>query len=264
MCVTGGNHVQYHPSITMIPAERHQHIIEALREQSFLSMATLAQMLSVSEMTIRRDVAELSSRGALLAVRGGVKSLAIPTSGSMREIENRLLLRAALSYLEGCRVIFFDSGVICRQLAHLIPWSSGMTAVTNDFNIAHDIMRHTQAQLLFIGGELNRNDSSCHKVLALNSLEKLNFELLFLSPGSWNEKGIWHHEEHRQAWYSQLMSISHRKVILAESGNYDQRGMFKLYSLADADVVISNKISIERLLNGSIDPLKLHPVSPIV
>jgi Transcriptional regulators of sugar metabolism len=244
----------------MIPAERHQLILDALQGQNFVSIAALAQALNVSEMTIRRDVAELSSKGALQAVRGGAKSLTPPISNVQTSIENRMLLRAALSYLEGSRVIFLDSGLLCRQLAQLIPWSSKMTVVTNDFMIAHDIMHHTPAQLLFIGGELNRNDNSCHKSLALESLGRLNFELLFLSPASWNERGVWHHEEHRQAWYSRLMTASRRKVLFAEDNNYDQSGLFKLYSLSEADVVISNYPAIECLVRGRVDPLKLHPI----
>lgn len=244
----------------MIPAERHQQIVDALQGQSFVSFAVLAQSLNVSEMTIRRDVAELSSKGILLAVRGGVRSLTPLISNAQTTAENRMLLRAALSYLEGSRVIFFDSGVLCRQLAQLIPWSSKMTVVTNDFMIAHDIMRQTQAQLLFIGGELNRNDNSCHKSLALESLGRLNFELLFLSPASWNERGVWHHDEHRQAWYSRLMASSRQKVLLAEGSNYDQSGLFKLYSLSEADILISNYSAIGHLVRGWIDPLKLHPL----
>ena len=248
----------------MIPAERHQQIIDALHCQSFVSIAALAQSLNVSEMTIRRDVAELSSSGKLLAVRGGVRSLSPPVANAQATTENLVLLRAALSYLEGSRVIFFDSGVLCRQLAQLIPWSSKMTVVTNDFMIAHDIMRQTQAQLLFIGGELNRHDNSFHKSLALESLGRMNFELLFLSPATWNERGIWHHDEHRQEWYTRLMAVSRRKVLLAEGKSYDQSGLFKLYSLNEADVVISDYPTIERLVSGRVDPLKLHPLLPNV
>lgn len=245
----------------MIPAERHKQIIDALLGQNFLSISALAQSLKVSEMTIRRDVAELSSKGTLLAVRGGVKSLTPPMANVQVIAQNRVLLRAAMSYLEGSRVIFFDSGVLCRQLAQLIPWSSKMTVVTNNFMIAHDIMRQTQAQLLFIGGELNRRDNSCHKSLAIESLGRLNFELLFLSPESWNENGIWHHDEHRQEWYLRLMAASRRKVLLAEAGSYNHRGLFKLYSLSEVDVVISNYINAERLFNGKADLIRLHPLS---
>lgn len=244
----------------MIPAERHQLIVNALQGQSFMSIAALAQSLNVSQMTIRRDVAELSSKGTLLAVRGGVRSPTPLTSNAQTTDENLVLLRMALSYLEGSQVIFFDSGILCRQLAQLIPWSSKMTVVTNDFMIAHDIIRNTQAQLFFIGGELNRNDNTCHKSLALKSLGQLSFELLFLSPTSWNKKGVWHHDEHRQVWYSHLMAASRWKILLAEEKKYDQGGLFQLYSLNEADVVISNHPAIKSLTEGRVDPLRLHPL----
>lgn len=244
----------------MTPTERHQHILDALADESRLSLTALAHRLRVSVMTIRRDVAELSASGALIAVRGGVKSIDSVTRSRESVAENRSLLRAALGYLRESRVIFLDSGTLCRQLAQQIPWTAEMTAVTNDFLIAGDILRNTSAQLFFIGGELNRSDHSCHKPLALESLGSLSFELLYLSPMSWSERGVWHHDEHRQRWYRALAAASRRKVLLADSCHYDQSGLFNLYSLTIADVVITNFPVAEQLLQGRVDPLKLHPL----
>ena len=244
----------------MIPAERHQHILDALADESCLSLAALAERLRVSVMTIRRDVAELSASGALIAVRGGVKSLVSVARSREGVAESRSLLRAALSYVKESRVIFLDSGALCRQLAQQIPWTAEMTAVTNDFLIAGDILRDTPAQLFFIGGELSRSDHSCYKSLALESLGSLSFELLYLSPMSWSERGVWHHDEHRQRWYRALATASRRTVLLADSRRYDQSGLFNLYSLTIADVVITNFPAAERMLQGRVDPLKLHPL----
>lgn len=244
----------------MIPAERHQHILDALADETCLSLPALAQRLDVSVMTIRRDVAELSSRGALIAVRGGVKSLASARCSRENRPENRPLLRAALGYLNQSRIIFLDSGALCRELAQLIPWTQEMTVVTNDFLIAGDIVRDTPAQLFFIGGELNRSDTTCHHSLALETLSTLSFELLFLSPMSWSERGVWHHDEHRQRWYRTLIAAARRTVLLADSCRYDQSGLFNLYGLEIADVVITNHPAAERLLAGRVNPLKLHPL----
>ncbi|WP_313396390.1 DeoR/GlpR family DNA-binding transcription regulator [Pantoea septica] len=244
----------------MIPAQRQQHILDALAESPCLSLAALADRLRVSVMTIRRDVAELSAAGALIAVRGGVKSLTSPARSRAGAAENRSLLQAALSYLGQNRIIFLDSGPLGRQLAQLIPWTAEMTAVTNDFLIAGDIARDTPTQLFFIGGELNRSDHTCHKSLALDTLGALSFQLLYLSPMSWSERGVWHHDEYRQKWYRTLVAASRRTVLLAESRRYDQSGLFNLYSLTIADVVITDFPAAERLLQGRVDPLKLHPL----
>lgn len=241
----------------MIPAQRQQHILDALAETPSLSLAALADQLRVSVMTIRRDVAELSAAGALIAVRGGVKSLTSAARSRASAADNRTLLQAALSYLDQNRIIFLDSGSLGRQLAQLIPWTAEMTAVTNDFLIAGDIARDTPAQLFFIGGELNRSDHTCHKSLALDMLGSLSFELLYLSPMSWNERGVWHHDEHRQKWYRTLAAASRRTVLLAESRRYDPRGLFNLYSLSIADVVITDYPAAQSKLNGYVDARKL-------
>ncbi|MFF4982476.1 substrate-binding domain-containing protein [Streptomyces sp. NPDC001046] len=55
----------------MLSAQRREHILAALEEQSFVSVTVLAEEFSVSRMTVRRDIAALEAEGLVSAVRGG-------------------------------------------------------------------------------------------------------------------------------------------------------------------------------------------------
>ncbi|MCP9962921.1 DeoR family transcriptional regulator [Streptomyces somaliensis] len=55
-------------------AERHRFILSQLSERSRASVAELARSTKTSEMTIRRDLELLESRGALRRVHGGAVS----------------------------------------------------------------------------------------------------------------------------------------------------------------------------------------------
>ena len=242
----------------MIAAERQQKIVEALGTQTFLSLAQLAALLNVSVMTIRRDVAELSSRGQILAVRGGVKPLAASSAPVSTYFRSPSLLRAALNQLGDSRIIFLDGGAVCHELALYIPWREDMTVVTNDFEIAHYIISHSPARLYFIGGELRRSDHTFHRRIAQETLMSLSFELLFLAPEKWSARGVWHHEEHRQRWYQMLIAASGKSVLLAKSQHYGQSGLFHLYSLEQADVILTDHAPAGDLTHGLIAPGKLH------
>lgn len=55
-------------------AERHRFILSQLSERGRASVAELARSTRTSEMTIRRDLELLESRGALRRVHGGAVS----------------------------------------------------------------------------------------------------------------------------------------------------------------------------------------------
>lgn len=242
----------------MIAAGRQQKILDALTTHEFMTFQVLAENLQVSVMTVRRDVAELSSQGKLIAVRGGVKSLSAAHDQGTGPLRHPALLRAALNQVGESRIIFMDGGELSRELAQFIPWREDMTAVTNDFRLASDIIAHTPAELFFIGGELKRSDNTFHQRLALNTLKTLNFELVFLTPDSWNERGAWHHEEHRQIWYQTLISVSARTVLLAQAQGYGRSGLFHLYPLQKADVVLTDHADSACLMSGLITSSKLR------
>ena len=55
----------------MLPAERRKIILEHVESRRSASVAELCDMLSVSEMTVRRDLRILASEGRLQRVYGG-------------------------------------------------------------------------------------------------------------------------------------------------------------------------------------------------
>jgi len=242
----------------MIAAERQQRILDALLLHTFLSLPQLAEMLDVSVMTVRRDVAQLSARGQIIAVRGGVKS--VRSSGTTVEGFNRhpSLLRAALEQIGDSQSIFLDGSNLCRELALYIPWRDDMTVITNDYHIAGDIIANTPANLYLIGGELRRSDVTFHRRIAQDALKTLNFELLFLAPDSWNERGVWHNEEHRLLWYQALLASSGKTILLARKQSYSRSGLFHLYPLEKADVILTDHEEKSCFNTGIITPSKLH------
>lgn len=61
----------------MVAAGRHDAILRELELRGSLSNATFATRLSVTGMTLRRDLVELEQRGLLVRVHGGAISLAV-------------------------------------------------------------------------------------------------------------------------------------------------------------------------------------------
>ncbi|TDD14105.1 substrate-binding domain-containing protein [Nonomuraea diastatica] len=65
-----------------LPDERRTQLLDLLRRRGVLRVDVLASELDVSVITIRRDIALLSSRGLIRRVRGGAALLSEPAAGA--------------------------------------------------------------------------------------------------------------------------------------------------------------------------------------
>ncbi|MEW6232745.1 MAG: DeoR/GlpR family DNA-binding transcription regulator, partial [Chloroflexota bacterium] len=82
----------------LIQEERRQKILQLIETQGSVDVSDLCTRFGVSEMTIRRDLADLQSKGLLRRVRGG----AVNARG--RSYEPPFLIRAMKHRAEKARI----------------------------------------------------------------------------------------------------------------------------------------------------------------
>ena len=59
--------------VPLIPEQRREKILRQLHRDQVLSVHQLTEMLGVSHMTVRRDIAALEQDGKALGIAGGVR-----------------------------------------------------------------------------------------------------------------------------------------------------------------------------------------------
>lgn len=57
----------------MIPSERRDYIYRYVHEYQLASISALSELMSVSHMTVRRDIRVLEEQGKVVSVSGGVR-----------------------------------------------------------------------------------------------------------------------------------------------------------------------------------------------
>lgn len=83
----------------MMPANRHQTILDLLTEQGMVRVDDLSKLLDVSAMTVHRDLDSLQESGQLRKVRGGAVPAATPTIGEDECITCRMRPRRRLQVI---------------------------------------------------------------------------------------------------------------------------------------------------------------------
>jgi DeoR/GlpR family transcriptional regulator of sugar metabolism len=177
----------------MLKAERHQFIITKLADEHRVSTITLAQDLSVSEDSIRRDLNKLHEKGLLEKVYGG----AIPLSEKHKsvfdiEISNeerkKVIGNKALSLLHDGQVIIMSGGTTNLVFSKLIPPSLTATIYTYSLPIAMQLSRYPNIDLIFIGGKMQKNAMVTIGMDVLQVLAKIKADICFMGVSSIDSK----------------------------------------------------------------------------
>jgi len=165
--------------------ERHAIILQKVKKDRRISMVDLADILNVSEHTIRRDLKELSETGLLTAIRGGatVKSSMPFNIFERNKIdidEKNIIAEKAIKLLENDQVIFFDGGTTTQAIAGHIPDHLKLTIVTHSFPVANILSTHPNIKLIFIGGELCNSSLTTKGAQTIQSYRQIYADLCFL------------------------------------------------------------------------------------
>lgn len=144
---------------------RQKQILEYLQQtHGVLSSALLSERFEVSVQTIRKDMNDLSDKGMVRRVHGGI-SLPSPNdnlSFSNRDLINlsakqRIAQRVALDLPEGSS-IFLGIGTTPKQVAQALLDHPGLTVVTNNLNAALTLSRNPNINLHLAGGLVRHSD----------------------------------------------------------------------------------------------------------
>jgi DeoR/GlpR family transcriptional regulator of sugar metabolism len=145
----------------LLSVERRQAILDRLASDGKVVAAQLVEELGVSEDTVRRDLRELAAQGLVQRVHGGALAPA-PQHGSFthrRETyteEKAAVARAAVDVLRDARVIVLDGSTTNLELARRLPADKTCTVLTNSPPIAAALAEHPVAEVVMIGGRLDK------------------------------------------------------------------------------------------------------------
>ncbi len=150
-----------------IPAERQVQIAKLVKEKGLVTVESLKEILGVSVITIRRDLAVLEERGLLERTHGG----AVSTQPMMREFHyqekdktnaicKEAIGRKAAEMIEEGDTVFINSGSTTYQVIRFITRLKNVRVITNNVAAAANFGSMPGLELILTGG-LFRPSSNC-------------------------------------------------------------------------------------------------------
>lgn len=181
----------------LLARQRQDHILAQVAALGGVRVADVVEALGVSEMTVRRDITDLVSRGLVDRVHGGAVAVSGADEPYFSAKEAReTSAKTAIGTLAASRVRAGDSLAltggtttlaVARAVAAL-PCLGTLTVVTNSLpaaQVLHDAGERARAAarpgptVLLVGGERTRSDALVGPI-AVEALSGLRFGWAFL------------------------------------------------------------------------------------
>jgi DeoR family transcriptional regulator of aga operon len=141
--------------------ERMQHVLRLLETRDSVQVTELAEMFSVSEVTVRSDLTAMAKQGLVARVRGGVRSLQQGQSEVGFDLRLRLevekkraVARAAAALVDEGEAVALDASTTAYYLALELRTKRELVVVTNGLLVATALADAPGVSVLVTGGML--------------------------------------------------------------------------------------------------------------
>lgn len=231
---------------SLLPRERQEQIYALLQKRRFASVKDLAEALAVSEMTIRRDLAALGSRGLVERVFGGAQVL--EQSGREQGYTQRLhqhqpakeliARRARQRVFEGDTVAL-DASTTAVYLARELK-GRNITVVTNSLLVA-EAVADSNTQLIVLGGLFRPVARSLVGPMTEANLQGLHVDKTFFSAkGVTLKAGFTDSQMTEVAVKRLLIQAAAQKIALVDGSKFGHTALHTVVPLAAVDLLISD------------------------
>jgi len=167
-------------------AERRIKIFNILAEKKSVEVNELANLFSVSTMTIRRDLAILEKQGILTTTYGGAiinEGTAIEPSfylksGQMVEPKSKIGFEAA-NLIQNGDSILIDCGSTTMQVAKHLQ-NKNLTVITNSLVVCNLLQAYTKIKLIMAPGVYDEKSAGFLGPMTVEFLQKYNVDKAFI------------------------------------------------------------------------------------
>lgn len=229
--------------------ERHQIIISKLQEEGSINVVDLCKELDVSPVTIRKDLKLLEDKSLLFRTHGGA-TLSNPYTidrpvnekEKLQSNEKTNIGAKAASLIEANDSIVIASGTTVLALAKNIQPKTSLTVITSAIHVAQELLRHPEVEVLLLGGILRKSSSSVMGPYAENILADFFCSKLYLGvDGIDLEYGYTTTNAMEAHLNRQMIAISQRTIVLADSTKFGKRGFGKICGIDEVHEIITDK-----------------------
>jgi DeoR/GlpR family transcriptional regulator of sugar metabolism len=212
---------------------RHIKILEVLSKQQRVEVSVLADMLGVSQVTVRKDLDQLEERDLIHRTHGYACLDGSNDVGKRMVyhygIKKRIAMAAAETVADG-ETVMIESGSCCAFLAEeLALTKKEITIITNSVFVTNFI-RHTPAvKIILLGGNYQPDSQVTVGPITKKCGEIFNANKFFIGADGFSTRfGFTGNDYMRVQTIHDLAEYAQGIIVLTESEKFKQQGVLAM------------------------------------
>ena len=223
-----------------------------LNQKSELSVKEIAEMLHVSDMTVRRDLNELERQGIIRRTHGGATLL--DPSSSVRDPyilgeqtaknvrEKSMIGIKAASLVRPDETILLDSGSTTPFVARHIDKDLPLTVLCYTFTNALEFYPRKNANLILLGGFFHRDSNIFHSVENRALISNIRADKAFISTGGLDpELGLTTYFYYEADIKREMIRSARQIILVTDSTKFGKISVTHFAGLDEVDTIITDE-----------------------
>ena len=216
-------------------SKRHGEILRLVQEAGTITIAELAEKLSVSLETVRRDVKPLTNDGSVLKMHGaiGLPALAgeAPFERRMREHADakRAIARSVAATIQDGKSVMLDTGTTTSFLARELQNHRRLTVITNSSDIARTLATVNGNKVYMAGGELRSDSGAAFGGSAVEFVSRFSVNHAVISTGAVDAvMGVMDYNLEEAEFARMVLTRGARRVVVTDHSKFGRQGLVQV------------------------------------
>ncbi|MEZ0492761.1 DeoR/GlpR family DNA-binding transcription regulator [Kineococcus sp. TBRC 1896] len=232
----------------MLAHQRQELILDAVRAHGGVRVTDLVERLGVSEMTVRRDIAELSRQGLVARVHGGAAALGrsseepgFAAKATLRTAAKEAVARAAARLADAGASVALSAGTTTVAVATQLRGVPDLTVVTNSPRVADLLHEPGSGRTVVLTGGVRTPSDALVGPVTHAGLAGLHVDVLFLGVHGLDLRaGLTTPNLLEAETNRALMACAARVVVVADASKLGVIGLASFSPLRDVDVLVTD------------------------
>lgn len=233
---------------------RHTKILNIIGDKKKISVTELAEILHVSEVTMRKDLSLLEKDNLLHRSHGFASITETDDVGSRLAFNyetKKLIARKTLEIIEDGETIMIESGSCCASLAEeIVTNRRDVTIITNSIFIASFIRKKIGAHIILLGGDFQNESQVMVGPLVKKCAENFFVDKFFCGTDGFNDCGAMSGDLMRAEAVRTMAEVANRTIILTESKKFSQIGVVNLLPYEKIDAIYTDNKTENSILQN--------------
>ena len=233
----------------MTAEQRKQRILELLKENDTVRVASLSRLFGVSEVTVRSYLEDMEKKGLLSRIHGGAVSSYKPyySMNLNQRLEANQKAKVAIAsriadLIRPNDTVMLNAGTTTLLVFRRFPANYNLNIVTNSISIALEASGNPNYNVILTGGAVNTKYQFTHGTDAVAQLREYHADKLILSvDGISVAQGFTTYYNTEVSVAAAMIEQSDCCIVAADRSKFGHSALSKISDLSVADYVVTDE-----------------------